>query len=412
MAPAEQTVVGPTEGSRSARFALAALSFLLVYVAAGAPSPFYPVYRIQWDLSSFETTALFAVYALGLLVALLLTGSLSDHVGRRPVVVSGIAAVGAACLLIALAASPWWVAVGRVLQGLGTGAVTAALGGVLGDLSPPDNPGRGALVTSMGGPAGIAFGALVAGALLESAAAPAHLTFVGLAALLFLVSVVAGRALPAPSGAEEFRWGLLRPHVSVPPSVRDMFIALAPITGAIWALGGLYLALGPSLVTDVLGQDNHLVAAVVVAAFNLAAAVAGIATRRTSPARMIEMGTALLLAGVAVGALALRVDSLALFLVGAAASGSGFGPTFAGVFRETAGVAPPERRAGVVAAIFIVSYVSNAIPAIAAGLAEPGLGLQTVFDVYGGLVIFASLVALLLFRRADATGRGGARAAS
>src|SRR5258707_14397765 len=72
--------------SRAASFWLLATVFAFFLFAAGAPSPLYAVYAAHWHFSSITLTAIFGVYALALLAALLTTGRLSDHLGRRLVV--------------------------------------------------------------------------------------------------------------------------------------------------------------------------------------------------------------------------------------------------------------------------------------------------------------------------------------
>ncbi|MFF4887554.1 MFS transporter [Streptomyces nigra] len=80
---------------------------VVMMATASAPSPIYPLYRERWGLSATMLTVVFAVYVVGLLGALLTVGSLSDHLGRRPVL--------AAALLVAAAGTAiFWTADGIV----------------------------------------------------------------------------------------------------------------------------------------------------------------------------------------------------------------------------------------------------------------------------------------------------------
>ena len=69
--------------SRPAAFWSVAVLLVLVLAASGVPSPLYRVYQEEFGFSSGVLTTVFAVYAFALLVALLVVGALSDHVGRR-----------------------------------------------------------------------------------------------------------------------------------------------------------------------------------------------------------------------------------------------------------------------------------------------------------------------------------------
>jgi NAD(P)-dependent dehydrogenase (short-subunit alcohol dehydrogenase family) len=59
---------------------------------SAAPAVTYPLYAAQWHLTHTVTTAIFAVYPVAVVVALLLFGNLSDHIGRRTTILLGLAA--------------------------------------------------------------------------------------------------------------------------------------------------------------------------------------------------------------------------------------------------------------------------------------------------------------------------------
>src|ERR1700712_5510796 len=65
-------------------FAGTALAFAPVARAVGAPSPLFVLYQQQWGFPPWLLTVAFAIYAVTLLITLLIAGSLSDHIGRRP----------------------------------------------------------------------------------------------------------------------------------------------------------------------------------------------------------------------------------------------------------------------------------------------------------------------------------------
>src|SRR5580692_12393749 len=74
-------------------------------IAAGAPSPLYGVYQATWHFSAITLTTVFAVYVVALLAAFLVAGRLSDHLGRRPVIIAALVTevVAMACFGIASA---------------------------------------------------------------------------------------------------------------------------------------------------------------------------------------------------------------------------------------------------------------------------------------------------------------------
>src|SRR5262245_59103499 len=76
--------------ARTASFALDASILVALLAASSAPTPLYPLYQDQWHLSALVVTIVFSAYSLALLLALLTTGALSDHLGRRPVLVGAL----------------------------------------------------------------------------------------------------------------------------------------------------------------------------------------------------------------------------------------------------------------------------------------------------------------------------------
>ena len=77
--------------------------------ASSVPSPLYVVYQDEWGFSSITLTSVFAVYAVALLAALLVVGSISDHIGRRPTLLAALAVQIVAMLAFAGATDVGWL---------------------------------------------------------------------------------------------------------------------------------------------------------------------------------------------------------------------------------------------------------------------------------------------------------------
>ncbi len=100
---------------RAASFWLLAAVLASVLFAASSPSPLYPVYQAMWHFAPITLTAIYAVYAFGALAALLVTGRVSDHVGRRRVTVVGLFIQIAGMLAFIAAQGVEWLYLGRIL---------------------------------------------------------------------------------------------------------------------------------------------------------------------------------------------------------------------------------------------------------------------------------------------------------
>ncbi|MFD9216502.1 MFS transporter [Streptomyces sp. NPDC059544] len=374
-------------------FWLLAGTLLAILAASAAPSPLYVVYQERWGFSPTVLTAVFAIYVLALLVALLVGGGLSDHIGRRPVLAASLITEAASMVVFLTADGVGPLLLARALQGLATGAAAGALSAGLLDLQPSPTSTLGPLLNSVASTAGLAAGALGTGLLVQYAPAPTTLVF-ALFTALFVLLAASALFLPEPVTPRPGAWASLRPRVSVPPQARRAFLAAVPTLVATWALGGLYLALGPSLTAGILHIDNRFVGALAVTTTTGAAAVASLLVRDLPPQRVTAAGALALAVGTGLTLVALTVPSTLLFFLGAALAGSGFGSSFVGTFRSLAVIAGATERAKLIAAVYIVSYLALSVPAVLAGLAVPSFGLHATTTVYGAVVILLALLAV------------------
>jgi MFS family permease len=383
----------PTAG-RASFWILAVVLGTLLF-ASSVPSPLYVVYQREWDFSAITLTSVFAVYALALLGALLLVGSISDHIGRRPTLVAALAVEIAAMLAFADAKGVEWLFAARILQGVATGTAMGAISAALLDLQPRSRPWLGALMGVVAPMTGLALGALSAGLLVDYGPDPTRLVF-WLLLGAFALAAVAVLGMPETVTRDGAWRRALRPRLAVPRSMRGAFVAAIPSLTATWALGGLILSLGASLTSGVLGQTSHLAGGLPIFVMAGISAIASIRLRDVPPRATARGGLVALISGIALSLTALALESNVLFLVGGAVAGLGFGPSFAGVFRVLSGLAPADQRAALLSSVFTVSYVAFSVPAIVAGAAVSQFGLRETAEVYGGSLIAIAVLALLL----------------
>ena len=383
---------------RTAAFWSVAVLLVLMLAASGVPSPLYRVYQQEFGFSSGVLTTVFGIYAFALLASLLVVGGLSDHVGRRPVLIGAFVLEAASMSLFLNARGVGWLLAARVVQGLATGALTSALGASLLDLQHRERP-LGAFINSASPGLGLSIGAVGAGLLVQFVPSPTDWAF-GVLTAVFLLAAAGTYLLPESSPRLPGAAASLRPRVHVPPAHRLAFVVALPILVACWALGGLYASLGPSLVADVFGIDNHLVGGLLILALNGTGIVGSLALRTSPPERALLVGALVFTVGVVGTLAALFATSVWLLFTAAAVTGFGFGAAFLGaVATITHGVAPGHR-AGLLASIFVAGYLAFSIPAIAAGIAVGEFGLSRTTEVYGAAVVLLALLAVVGLLRA------------
>ncbi|SDF18261.1 Predicted arabinose efflux permease, MFS family [Blastococcus fimeti] len=391
----------PRRLPRTAAFWSVAVLLVLMLAASGVPSPLYRVYQEEFGFGSGVLTTIFGIYAVALLLSLLVVGGLSDHVGRRPVLIAAFLLEAVAMVLFLTADGVGWLLAARVVQGLATGALTSTLGASLLDLQHPDRP-HGAFINSASPGLGISIGAAGAGLLVQSIASPAEWAF-GVLAVVFVFAALGAFLLPESSPRLPGAAASLRPRVHVPPAHRRAFVVALPLLVACWSLGGLYASLGPSLVADVFGIDNHLVGGLLILALNGTGVIGSLALRIAPPERAMVLGALVVAAGVTGTLGALFATSAPLLFTSAVVTGFGFGAAFLGaVATITLGV-DAGHRAGLLAAVFVVGYLAFSLPAIAAGVSAGDVGLTRTTEVYGVTVVVLALLAVAGLLRARRT---------
>ena len=395
--PEQTTARARRQLSRPIAFAAITAIFVTFMAASSAPSPLYVVYQQQWGFSAMTLTVVFAVYVFGLIGSLLVLGALSDYIGRRPVLAAAIALELVALVLFITAGNVTVLVVARLLQGIATGAAMTTLGAALVDLNPPHAPGRAGVVSGVAPLGGLAVGALGCGALVQFAPAPTHLVFVlllaGMAISAVFVALMPETAVRRPGGVAS-----LKPRLGIPPRLRPDVYALVPILVASWALGGLYLSLGPSVAASLFGLTNHLVGGLVVTLLCATGAVTAFALKGWRTDRVLKIAAVLLTGGTAITLVGIVIESIVLAAAGTAIAGVGFGASALACFGTLARLAAPEERGEVFAVAFVISYVAFSLPAVIAGFAATSFGLHTTAIVYGLVVVLLGAITLVTQR--------------
>lgn len=380
---------------RGPGFVLALVSVVAMMVGASAPSPFYPVLQAELGFSAGTMTTIFGVYALALLATLLITGSLSDHIGRRPVLAAGFVILAASMVGFWHADSVTTLLISRAVQGVAAGLLMSTLTAAVTDLEPASRPGLAATLNSVTPLFGLAAGALIGGAVLDASATHAlTIVFASLTGI-YVVMALSTFALPETSPRHEGWRRSLRPRVGIPVPARAAFQRSAPALFAGWATGGLYLSLGAPIVGQLLGGHSHLAQGSVVAVLTGTGALSSYLFRNRSPRQITIYGTTMLALGTALTLIALHAESLTGFLLAAVVAGSGFGTSFLGIMRSISNTVGPDQRGELFSSVFVVSYLAFGLPAVAAGFAAPHVGLETTATIYGLVVVALSGAAAL-----------------
>lgn len=358
-------------------FAFAGLAFAFAVVMLGTtmPTPMYPLYQAKLGLSGVMVTIIFATYAAGVLTALIAFGRWSDTLGRRPLLIAGLACAVVSDAFFLASGGLWELLVGRFLSGVSAGIFTGTATVAVIEMAPQRWKNRASYVATAANIGGLGLGPLLAGLAVEFLPWPLHLSFVAHMALAVLA---AGCAALAPETVNVQKGA--RPHLqrlSVPAGVRAIFISATTAGFAGFAVLGLFTALSPRLLSEVLGVRNHAVVGLVVFLVFAASAVAQIALRRVPEDRAVDLGTLALAAGVLLVTLSLWQASFAALIAGVLIAGAGQGMSFSKGLSAITSQVDPARSAEVTSTFFVVLYIAISLPVLGVGFVAQQVGITT-----------------------------------
>jgi MFS family permease len=358
--------------SRPAAFWLIAYAFAVTMLGTTLPTPLYVIYQAQWHFATSLITLIYAVYAAGVLAALLVAGRASDQVGRRPVLGVAIGLSILSAVTFILAPGVGWLFAGRVLSGLSAGLMTGTATAALTETARRGAGRRASLVSTTANMGGLGLGPLLAGLLAQYAPAPTVLPFV---VQLGMVTVAGLGLLVVPETVTERSALSLRFRgLGIPHAGRAEFIAAGIAGFAAFSLLGLFSSIVPTLLSGVLHDTSHATAgAVVFLAFAVAACTQLAGSRLPSRPVMLA-GLGVFLAALALIVAALSAASMPIFLAGTVISGVAVGAVFMGSLATANRLAPAETRGQVISTFFVFAYVGLTVPVIAVGYGSQAFG--------------------------------------
>ena len=379
-------------GSRRHRlgFWVVAFAFLAVMALGTVPSPLYGLYRVRDHFSLFMVTVAFAVYAVGIIVALLLAVCIS--------VVSAVVFLSSKSLVGLLA--------GRLINGISIGIVASTATAYLAELHAIGRPWatarRAQLTASAVNVGGIAVDAIVPGVLAQWVAHPLTVPYIVFGAALVL-GAVGVAVLPETREAATPLPPYRPQRLSIPPAERGRYFSAALSTFMAFAANGLFAGLAGLFLAVTLHHRSLALAGAVVGGMFGAAVVAQFLTASWSVARDLQAGMAAMVIGIGLAVLAvwLHSPSLALFIAGGALIGAGTGAIFKGAVGTVMSISPPERIAESLTGVFLAAYVGISLPVVGAGITLARHVSPKVTILGFGIAITAGIAAaaITLLRR-------------
>lgn len=357
------------------------------------PTPLYPLYQRELDISSPIVTVIFAIYAVAVIAGLLFFGHQSDRVGRKRTLLTGLVLSGMSALCFIFANSLIPIYAGRVLSGISAGIFTGAGTAAMVDYATGEKRRTITLLAVVVNVGGLGLGTLLSGLLAQYAPLPLQLPYIA-DLVLVIVAIWAILAAPETVANARGRMNFSMQHLRVPEEIRATFTRAAIVGACAFAVSGVFSAVAPGFLGVVLGVHSPAISGVLVFVLMGASALGQFVVPRIPPGAAFQAGCITLVLGMAFLAATIATHSLALIFLSAFASGVGQGVVM-GFGLANINERITERRGEVTSAYFVVVYAGLALPVVAVGFAAIPLGLPLAGEIFAGIIGAVCLAAAL-----------------
>lgn len=382
------------------------LAMFAIGYGANLFAPMLEVYRDLNGTGQSSVTAMFGIYAAGLVPALLIFGPISDRRGRRAVLRPAmlVSAIGTVILASASVGPEWLLFPGRFVVGASVGMAMACGAAWIKQLSV-DKPTAGPRRATVAVSAGFGGGPFVAGLVAEFLPSPKllpYLVFLGVLAVVIPIMWTTPETQFRASGsaaAATARRGPLIPKVALTGTFLWAVAAWAP-----WVFGTVtvsfvtlpvYVAQGVGMKTAYIGA---LAGVAMIAGMLIQPTAARVAAKGMLPLSVLALGIAC--TGMLLAAATVWLDSAAMVFPAAIVLGASYGIMMVAGLREVEAIARPDELGALIGVFYALSYIGFFVPftlSIVAPLVGRATGLGGEWGIilcllFGAAVCVASMV--------------------
>ena len=359
-------------------------------------TPLFPLYKSTFGLSNGTVTLLFATYTATVVPTMLIAGNLSDVLGRKRLILPGMATITVASLVFAFTTSLPMLFAGRVLQGFAIGMFLGVGTAFVVDHARPDQRAKAAQLAGLGFRLGFGLGPGLAGLMAQYMSDPLHRPFKA-HALLMIVAI--GAIIVTPETLKRRSGIAFKIRFGVPEGqLRGFATFLAPAAFLMSFFDATLLSLAPLYMADTLHVHNialfGLVGFLVLAAGGLTPLV----FRTIDPRRAVMAGVCASTVFSLLIVAASAFNTAVLVIVAAGIIGFTNGLILQGATSIAGIVVPIEERGKLVSALYTCAY-SGTVPSVALGYLSRGIGLTATMAVFSAMAAAIATFVMTVGRR-------------
>jgi len=354
-------------------------------------SPLYPLYQQAWQLRTSDISMIYVVYMLGALFGLLFMGRLSDTLGFRPVMMTGLLLGWGGTLLTMIAWNLPILDIGRFAVGLSSSLIVTSASVGLVQISRDGASQRISMITSFLLAFGFGLGPITGGIIGQWLPYPLVVTYIP----SLLLGVLAAYALmrikvsnDSSNAVAPNKWRAFMPRLTW-AARRDSLAFVLTCACPFFAFGvfGIYASMAPLFLDTMVPWHGPIVSGTAIGVILLASAMVQLLSAKMSVRWCGLLG---LLAVVMSNAMLLfnfRIGSPGIFMIGVCAAAASHGMCLLAGISMVNRIASPTQRSGLISTYLVCGYVGSILPLIAVGWIADHYGLPTAITILGLCVI-------------------------
>ncbi len=355
-------------------------------------SPLYPVYQAAWDLRTSDISLIYVVYMVGALFGLLFMGRLSDTLGFRAVMLTGLVLGWAGTLLTMLAWSLPSLNIGRSAVGLSSSLIVTSASVGLVQISRDGASQRISMITSFLLAFGFGLGPITGGVIGQWLPNPLRVTYVpslflGVLAIYALMRVQLKCHAPERA-ASPLSWRTFMPRLTWAgreSSIAFMLTCACPFFA--FGVFGIYASMAPLFLEKMLPWHGPVVSGTSIGVILLASALTQLLCARMSLRWCGLLGLLAVVLSNAMLVLNFTLGSPVVFVIGVCAAAAGHGMCLLAGISMVNRIATPTERSGLISTYLVCGYVGSIMPLIGAGWIADHYGLPVAISLLGWVVI-------------------------
>lgn len=354
------------------------------------PTPIFPLFQEQYNLSNLGITSLFAIYAVFLIPFLLIAGPLSNNYGLKRINMIGVIISLVSIILFLIGTSSWHLYFSRILEGIGFGlfmgtATTLLLKQVSIEMAP-----KTLTLSSIGVMFGFGMGPAISGLAIQYIHFQ-QLRLPFLVLILLLISALVSLIAVHDQQVRPYKKEKIKINMSVPKNIRFIFWSFIASTGFIvFSLNGIIISLIPTYVKSVLGTDNLSISGLLILLLLGGGGFSQQIPLFQSLIIRIRVGISLQLIGAWIMIISGSTESISLLCIGIFIQAIGGGWSFQASL-QLAGVVPhSEDRPKVISTYYSIAYAGFIVPIIGVGV------LNSFFELTKSLTILNLIITFIV----------------